>query len=52
MYDWNSPTYLETGKSNDNIQLGSLNACVGESTIFYNYLVQVHNTAGRIDKEE
>jgi len=46
------PTYLQTGKSNDNIQLGSVDACGGESTIFYNNLVQVHNAAGRIDKEK
>jgi hypothetical protein len=46
------PTYLETGNSNDNIQLGSVNACGGESSTFYNNLVQVHNTAGRIDKKE
>jgi len=46
------PTYLQIGNSNDNIQLGSVNACGGESATFYTNLVQVHNTAGRIDKEK
>jgi len=45
------PTYLQTGNCNNNIQLGSVNACGGESTTFYTDLVQVHNTAGRNDKE-
>jgi hypothetical protein len=44
-------TYPQTGNSNDNIQLCSVNTCGGESTIFYNTLVQVHNTAGWIDKK-
>ena len=44
------PTYLQTGNCNNNIQLGSVNACGGESTTFYTDLVQVHNTAGWNDK--
>jgi hypothetical protein len=46
------PTYLQTGNSNDNIQLGSMNNCRAEATIFYNNLVQVQTAAGRIDKEK
>jgi len=46
------PTYLQTGNSNDNIQLGSVNACAGEFTIFYNNGEQVRNTAERTDNEK
>ena len=46
------PAYLQTGNCNNNIQLGSVNACGGESTTFYTNLAQVHNTAGRSDKEK